>query len=107
MQMQQLRFGIIGWGYWGPKTARNLETLPNASVTIVADTDCNRLASLKLTRPWIKTTTCVDDVFTSDVDAVVIVTPVRTHYTLARQALFHDKHVLVEKPLTCDVEEAE
>lgn len=107
MQMPKLRFGIIGWGYWGPKIARNLETLPDASVTIVADADKNRLASLKLNRPWIKTTTCVEDVFTSDIDAVVIVTPVRTHYTLAQQALFYHKHVLVEKPLTCNVEEAE
>jgi predicted dehydrogenase len=107
MQMTHLRFGVIGWGYWGPKIARNLDTLPNASVAIVADADINRLSSLTVNQPWIKTTTRVDDVFTSDVDAVVIVTPVRTHYTLARQALFYHKHVLVEKPLTCNVEEAE
>jgi len=107
MQMQDLRFGVIGWGYWGPKIARNLDTLPHTSVAIVADADSNRLSALNLNQPWIKTTTQAADVFNSDVDAVVVVTPVRTHYQLARQALLHGKHVLVEKPLTNNVEEAQ
>ncbi len=105
--MKDLRFGVIGWGYWGPKITRNLDTLPNAHVSIVADTDIHRLASLKLNQPWIHTTTQTEDIFRSDVDAVVIVTPVRTHYALARQALLHGKHVLVEKPLTDSIEQAE
>ena len=105
--MNDMRFGVIGWGYWGPKISRNLDTLPNASVTMVADSDINRLALLKVNQPRIKTTTRAADVFTSDVDAVVIVTPVRTHFQLAREALLHSKHVLVEKPLTNSVEEAE
>ena len=104
--MNALSFGIIGWGYWGPKIARNLEALSNAAVTMVADKDPLRLASLK-TQPWTRTTTNVEDVFHSDVDAIVIATPVRTHYTLAKQALLHGKHVLVEKPLTTSVAEAE
>jgi predicted dehydrogenase len=74
---------------------------------MVADTDINRLMSINVNQPWIKTTTQVDDIFTSNVDAVVIVTPVRTHYKLAQQALLYGKHVLVEKPLTCNLEEAE
>ncbi len=105
--MNDLSFGVIGWGYWGPKISRNLDSLSNASVTIVADTDVNRLALLKVNHPWIKTTNQIADVFTSDVDAVVIVTPVRTHFQLARQALLHGKHVLVEKPLTNSIEDAE
>ena len=107
MQMQDLRFGVIGWGYWGPKIARNLDTLLHTSVAMVADADIKRLSTLSLNQPWIKTTTEAADVFNSDVDAVVVVTPVRTHYQLARQALLHGKHVLVEKPLTNNVEEAE
>ena len=107
MQLQDLQFGVIGWGYWGPKIARNLDTLPHASVSMIADQDIRRLAALRFNQPWIKTTSEVEDVFRSDVDAVVIVTPVRTHYELARQALLHGKHVLVEKPLTTCVEEAE
>jgi len=107
MQIQDLRFGVIGWGYWGPKIARNLDTLPHTSVSIIADLDIHRLASLTINQPWIKTTSEPSGVFSSDVDAVVIVTPVRTHYKLAREALLHGKHVLVEKPLTANVEEAE
>ncbi len=105
MNTKELRFAVIGWGYWGPKIARNLDSLPHASVTMVADLDARRLASLQ--QPWTQTTTQIEDVFRSDVDAVVIATPVRTHYNLAKQALLHGKHVLVEKPLTASVAEAE
>jgi len=44
MVLTDLRFGVIGWGYWGPKIARNLETLPHSMVTVVADSDARRLA---------------------------------------------------------------
>jgi len=107
MEMTDLRFGVIGWGYWGPKIARNLDSLPHAMVTMVADADFYRLASLRVNQSGAKTTTLPEDVFRSDVDGVVIATPVRTHYQLAKEALLHDKHVLVEKPLTSSVAEAE
>ncbi len=107
MQLEELRAGIIGWGYWGPKIARNMDTIPNASVSMIADLDIHRLASLRANQSWIKTTTDPGEVFRSDVDAVFIVTPVQTHYKLAREALLHGKHVLVEKPLTANVAEAE
>ena len=105
--MEELRFGLLGWGYWGPKIARNLDSLPHAAVTIVADTDAYRLASLARSHSGTRTTTYVEDVFRSDVDGVIIATPVRTHYRLAKEALLHGKHVLVEKPLTASVVEAE
>ena len=105
--MQDLRFGVIGWGYWGPKIARNLDALPQAKVAMVADADAGRLAMLAVNRPGIQTTMQVEDLFRSDSDAVVIATPVRTHFQLAREALLHDKHVLVEKPLAASVAEAE
>lgn len=105
--MKNLRFGVIGWGYWGPKIARNLEALPHSTLAMVADMDAFRLAKLPLNQPWIQTTTQVKEILRSDIDAVVIATPVRTHFQLAREALLHDKHVLVEKPLTASVEEAE
>lgn len=107
MQIRNIRFGVIGWGYWGPKIARNLESLPQASVAMVADMDVHRIQALAMSQPWIRTTTRVEEVFASDVDAVVIAAPVRAHYALAKDALLHDKHVLVEKPLTASVEEAE
>ena len=105
--MTNTRFGIVGWGYWGPKIARNLESLPQAEVAMVADTDIQRLSSAK-GMPGVQLTTNVQDMFLSNtIDAVVIATPVRTHYRLAREALLHGKHVLVEKPLTASVAEAE
>lgn len=107
--MTDLRFAVIGWGYWGPKIARNLESLPHAMVSIVADADAHCLESLAVNQyqSWVRKTTEVEDVFHSDVDGVVIATPVHTHYQLAKAALLHRKHVLVEKPLTTSVAEAE
>src|SRR6266704_1020391 len=107
MNMADLRFGVIGWGYWGPKVARNLASLPHAVVSMIADTDVTRLASSTANFSSVRTTTQSEDVFRSDVDGVVIATPVRTHYRLAKEALLHGKHVLVEKPLTANVAEAE
>ena len=109
MRMTDLRFGIIGWGYWGPKIARNLDALPHAMVTMVADMDARRLLSQaeNQNQSWVHKTTRVEDVFRSDVDGVVIATPVQTHYQLAKAALLHSKHVLVEKPLTASIPEAE
>jgi predicted dehydrogenase len=65
------------------------------------------LAKVKTERPWIETTTELDEIFQSNVDAIVIATPVATHFELAHAALEHGKHVLVEKPLTASVAEAE
>src|SRR2546430_2970828 len=107
MRMEEVRFGVVGWGYWGPKIARNLDALAQGTVTMVADMDEYRLASLKINKPWIKTTTRAEEVFCSDVDGVIIATPVRTHYRLAKEALLSGKHVLVEKPLTANIAEAE
>jgi len=107
MRMEELRFGVVGWGYWGPKMARNLDALAQATVTMVADLEDYRLASLKISHPWIKTTTRAQDVFGSDLDGVVIATPVRTHYRLAKEALLSGKHVLVEKPLTTSIAQAQ
>ncbi|HXZ04226.1 MAG TPA: Gfo/Idh/MocA family oxidoreductase [Ktedonobacteraceae bacterium] len=105
--MTDLRFGVIGLGYWGPKIVRNLEAQPRTQVSIAADLDTFRLASLAAGQPWIKTTTQVEEVFQSEVDGVIIATPVMTHYRLAKEALLHGKHVFVEKPLTATVAEAE
>ncbi len=105
--MNKLRFGIIGWGYWGPKIARNLNTVRDAMVTIVADHDAYRLKAATESLPGIQTTTRAQDVFRSDVDGVIIATPVQTHYRLAREALLQGKNVLVEKPLTTNVMEAQ
>src|SRR5947199_2917249 len=73
---------------------------------MVADIDAYRLTNLAVNQPWIQRTTLIEDIFRSDVDAVVIATPVSTHFQLAREALVHGKHVLVETPITANVAEA-
>ena len=107
MEGNDLHFAVIGWGYWGPKIARNLDSLPHVQVTFIADMDAGRLATVAEHLPLAKTTTTIADVLWADVDGVVIATPVKTHYQLAKEALLHGKHVLVEKPLTADVAQAE
>jgi predicted dehydrogenase len=109
MTITDLRFGIIGWGYWGPKIARNLESLPHVTVTMVADRDTTRLLTVPANQyaSRVRCTTSAEEVFASDIDGVVIATPVQTHYRLAKDALLHGKHVLVEKPLTANVAQAE
>ena len=95
-----IRVGVIGFGYWGPNLVRNFYETPGAQVVYVSDLRSNRLALVKQRYPAVKTTQShrelIDD---PGVDAVVIATPVSTHFELAMRALQAGKHVLVEKPL--------
>lgn len=103
-----MRIGLIGYGYWGPNVLRNFITHTDALVSIVADQDITRLSVLKKTYPAIQTATDANYVLNSkDVDAIVIATPVHTHYPFARAALEAGKHVLVEKPLADSLKGAE
>lgn len=103
----EIRVAIIGYGYWGPNLARNFHQLAGAQLAYVVDQDAaarDRAARLYSCG----TTAHFDDVLADPaLDAVVIATPARTHYDLARRALDAGKHVLVEKPLTMDVGEGE
>lgn len=103
----RLRFGVIGYGYWGPQLVRNLDRLPTGEVTYVADLSPERRQIAQLEFPGAQVTPDLDEVLQSDVDAVVIATPIRTHYALARAALEHGKQVFVEKPLTASSAQAE
>lgn len=105
--MHELRFGVIGWGYWGPKIARNIDAMSQARLAWIADLDSSRLGMAVRDYPQARITSRLEELFASDVDAVIVATPVRSHYTVARAALLAGKHVLVEKPLTADVAEAE
>ncbi len=100
--------GIVGYGYWGPNLTRNLAKLQDCRLTAVCDQDEKRLEAVRRLYPSIRTTGRAEEVFdASDVDAVVIATPISTHYDLARKALERGKHVLVEKPMTDTVRDAE
>jgi len=102
------KIGIIGYGYWGPNLVRNFMGNKNFHVTKVADFRQERLNLLKRAYPSIEITTNPDDIIKDPaIDAVAIATPVFTHFQLAKTALEHGKHVLLEKPMTSTSEEAE
>ena len=102
-----VKVGVVGYGYWGPKLVRNFSEMSKAALTWVADLDEERLGRLRENYPFLKTTRDYDEMLRSDIDAVVVATPIRTHYRLAKAALLAGKHVLVEKPLTASAHEAE
>ena len=106
--MAEIQVGVIGYGYWGPNIVRNFFTTTGCSVPAVADERPERLALLSQHFPSIRAVKNADDIINdSSIDAVVIVTPVFTHYELAKRALQNGKHVLIEKPMASTVEEAE
>lgn len=103
-----VRVAVIGFGYWGPNMVRNFNAQNNAKVVYVVDFREERLRLVRQQYPSIQTTNDVQEVFRStDVDAVIIATPVFTHYDLARQALESGKHVLVEKPMVAKTSQGE
>src|SRR5438132_11694754 len=94
-----VRVGLIGYGYWGPNLVRNFAEASGSEIVAVSDLQPDRLAKVKSRYPAIKTTTDYHDLLDDDsIDAISIVTPVSTHFDLARQALEADKHVFVETP---------
>lgn len=104
-----LRIGVIGYGYWGPNIVRNFSSANGSSVIAVCDMNAQTLKNkVKKTYPQIKTTTEIDEIIKDpEVDAVAIVTPVFTHFEIAKKALEAGKSIFVEKPFTYTVAEAE
>jgi predicted dehydrogenase len=99
--------GIIGYGYWGPNLVRNFFETPECTVVSVSDLSRDRLAKIGPRYPTVETTTDYRDLLRDPrVDAVVVATPVSTHFKLGMEALQAGKHVLIEKPMTCDANEA-
>jgi predicted dehydrogenase len=103
-----IRVGVIGYGYWGPNIVRNLHGLDSTRVEAVCDKSEAALARVRKVYPGVKTCTDPADILTSpDIDAVAVITPVWTHYDLAKKALENGKHVFVEKPFTSSAQQAE
>ncbi|MBI5638828.1 MAG: Gfo/Idh/MocA family oxidoreductase [Nitrospirae bacterium] len=106
--MKDLKVGIIGCGYWGPNLIRNFNDNHHADLTYACDLSEERLHRVKLRYPQVRVTTDYHVLLRDrDLAAVTIATPVFTHYKLVRESLEAGKHVLVEKPLTATVKEAE
>lgn len=103
-----VKIGIIGYGYWGVNILRNFMNTPQCVVHTVCDQRAERLALVQKSYPGVRVTTSTDELIDNpEIDAVVIVTPVFLHYALAKKALEQGKHILVEKPFTASVAEAE
>jgi predicted dehydrogenase len=99
---------ILGLGYWGPNLVRNFHAVAGEALRVCCDLDPARLQAIARAYPSVRTTRDAAEVFASpEIDAVAIATPVATHYPLAKAALEAGKHVLLEKPLTSSVAQAE
>jgi predicted dehydrogenase len=102
-----IRVALIGYGYWGPNHARVFNELPNCKLVYICDKQNAKLQKAKQKYPNLKFTTDYRVIKKDNsIDAVVIATPVSTHYLLAKEFLTSGKHVLVEKPMTNNLEYA-
>lgn len=100
--------GVIGYGYWGPNIVRNFNAVPGSKVTHVCDTNAQTLAHVLQDYPQMNVTQDFGDIISdSEINTVAIVTPVSTHYEMAKRALQNGKHVFVEKPFTQTPSQAE
>jgi predicted dehydrogenase len=102
-----VKIGIVGYGYWGPNLVRNFSSQKEGAVSVIAESRIDRHAQIFNLYPDI---TIVNDALelinNVNIDAVVIATPVFSHYKLAKAALNAGKHVLLEKPMTASVDES-
>jgi predicted dehydrogenase len=102
-----INIGIIGFGYWGPNLVRNFSNQLEGKIAVIAESRIERHASISQAYPYISICSDASDLINNNsIDAVVIATPVFSHYTLAKQALLAGKHVLLEKPMTSSVDES-
>jgi predicted dehydrogenase len=103
-----LKFGVVGYGYWGPNVVRNLSHLDKADVLSVCDTSLSARHRAQKAHPHLNLSANPADLMaSSEIDAIAVVTPVWTHYELAKAALENGKHIFVEKPFTSNTAQAE
>ena len=103
-----IRVGVIGYGYWGPGIVRNFHAVEGCEVAMVCDKSSSALKRAKQAYPSLEVTSDPCDILAAtDIDAVAVITPVWTHFELAKGALEHGKHVFVEKPFTSTADQAE
>ena len=102
-----IKFGVVGYGYWGPNVVRNLDRLDQTKVVAVCDKSVSARHKVAKAYPDVLVTDDAAALMTSpEIDAIAVVTPVWTHYELAKAALENGKHVFVEKPFTSNAAQA-
>jgi predicted dehydrogenase len=105
---KQLKIGVIGCGYWGPNLARNLRSLPDCNLKMMSDLNEQRLGHLRSLYPEIEGVTDYRHLLNgTGLDAIVIATPVKSHYPLAKACLSAGKHTFIEKPMALSTAECE
>lgn len=103
-----MNFGVIGYGYWGPNVVRSLTSLDGSRVTCLADLSAGARQRAQKAYPGIRVISNPCELIESpDVDVVAVITPVWTHYELAKAALLNGKHVFIEKPFTSTTAQGE
>jgi predicted dehydrogenase len=103
-----VKFGVVGYGYWGPNVVRNLDRMDEAEVVAVCDKSPAARRKVAKAYPGVLVTDDARELMSSrEIDAVAVVTPVWTHYELAKAALQNGKHIFVEKPFTTNAAQAE
>jgi predicted dehydrogenase len=105
---EPIALGVVGCGYWGPNLLRNFKMLPNCRVKAMCDASEERLRHMRTLYSDVEGVREFDQLFESiNLDAVVIATPVRHHYSLAKASLLAGKHTLIEKPMATSSAECE
>ena len=103
-----IRIGVVGFGYWGPNIVRNFQGVDDCRVVAIADCNAAALARAERAYPGLEHTCNPTELLESaEIDAVAVITPVWTHFELAKKALENGKHVFVEKPFTLTSAQAE
>lgn len=107
-KVRKINVGVIGYGYWGPNIVRNLQAIEETNLISVCDKRIGVLSKLRNARSCLRLFRDYRSITRSpDIEAIVVATPVTTHFELVKDALLNKKHVFVEKPFTSTVREAE
>ncbi len=101
---EQIRLGLIGVGKWGFNYLKTIQNIKGARITLIAcrDINKNRVLSNKyeLTTDW-------NEILNSpQIDGVIIATPPKTHYQIAKEAIKKNKPIIIEKPMTLNIEDS-
>jgi predicted dehydrogenase len=100
--------GVVGCGYWGPNLVRNFKGLTNCHLRAMCDTSEARLKHMRSLYADVEGITDFDHLLNGvGLDAVVVATPVKYHYPLAKASLLAGKHTLIEKPMASSSAECE
>src|SRR5512136_767769 len=100
MLKKAIKVGAVGCGYWGPNLMRNMRQLSDCQLKVICDASEPRLKHMRKLHPEVTTTNRFEDLLNdAELDAVIVATPVRFHYEMAKACLNAGKHVFVEKPM--------